>query len=161
VRREIAWTQAQYELLRDELVRRAGAAGLDAEMAAVPPHMRLMRLPFGRCDERVLSMLARMGLVTLQWNVAAEGAPEELTIPQVVQRVAGQVKPGSVMLLHANGVIDQTSELLPPLVEELRRRGYAFVTGSELLTMGEPFAVPYCYSVTPGDNMIYDRLFPD
>jgi peptidoglycan/xylan/chitin deacetylase (PgdA/CDA1 family) len=70
--RQVLWTQAQYELLREELARRAEAGGLAREMAAVPESLRLFRLPYGRNAAHTLDLLAGMGLPVIQWDALGE-----------------------------------------------------------------------------------------
>lgn len=41
----------------------------------------------------------------------------------------------------------------------LKKRGYKFVTISELLRMGRPIATQTCYELRPGDNKHYDKIF--
>ena len=59
------------------------------------------------------------------------GAPPEAIASRVVERV----RPGSIVLLHPwydSGATSRTA--VPMIVEELRDRGYHFVTVSELLS---------------------------
>ncbi|MGE4553344.1 MAG: polysaccharide deacetylase family protein, partial [Desulfovibrionaceae bacterium] len=69
---QVRWTQAQYELARETLARRAAAAGLDRTLTAVPDAPRLFRLPYGRSRWAALELLAGEGLRVIQWDLAAE-----------------------------------------------------------------------------------------
>ncbi len=46
--------------------------------------------------------------------------------------ILNKAKDGSIILMH-NGLIDGTLNILPGLLAELHKRGYSFVTVSELL----------------------------
>jgi peptidoglycan/xylan/chitin deacetylase (PgdA/CDA1 family) len=157
-RDQVLWTQAQYELLREELARRAGERGLGAEMAAVPASMSLFRLPYGRNAPETLERLAAMGLPVIQWDVLGEGGAGSAR--DMALRAAGEVRPGSIVLMHANAVPRHTHEIVPVFVEEMLRRGWRFVTVSELLAMGRAEAVQDGYFERPGDNRQFDSGYP-
>ncbi len=50
---QIRWTQAEYELLREEILKRARAEGRSVEL---PEAVTLFRLPYGRCTDKGLNM---------------------------------------------------------------------------------------------------------
>ena len=159
VRRQVLWTQAQYELLREELARRAAAKGLGKEMAAVPESLRVFRLPYGRNGARTLDLLADMGLPSIQWDALGEWNDGAGTPAQSVAHAMKSVKPGSIILLHANAVPKNTQLVVPLLVEALAKQGYRFVTVSDLLLAGPVETVQDGYFEKPGDNVQYDTLF--
>ncbi len=76
------------------------------------------------------------------------------------QGVVSRVKPGSIVVMHANGRGFHTAGALPLVIADLRKRGFEFATVSELLAKGEPVIADSCYERKPGDNARYDRLFP-
>ena len=157
-RDQVLWTQAQYELLREDLARRARERGLGAEMAAVPASMSLFRLPYGRNAPETLERLAAMGLSVIQWDVLGEGGAG--TARDMALRAAGEVRPGSIVLMHANAVPRHTHEIVPVFVDELLRRGWRFVTVSELLAMGRAETVQDGFFERPGDNRQFDTGYP-
>ena len=157
-RDQVLWTQCQYELLREELARLADGRGLGAEMSAVPQSMTLFRLPYGRNAPETLDRLAGMGLPVVQWDVLGEGGSG--TARDMALRAAGEVRPGSIVLMHANAVPKRTHEIVPVFVEEMLRRGWRFVTVGELLTMGGAETVPDGYFEKLGDNRQFDTGFP-
>ncbi len=153
-------TEVQYANLRAELGRRAAGKGLDREMDRVPQGLALMRLPYGRSSELALNTLAELGYPVIQWDVDGE-REEEHNAPYVLAKNAlAQVRPGSIILLHANAVPQKSFEILQRLLPALRRRGYELVTVSELLRLGAPQAVREGYFTIPGDNLRYDAIFP-
>lgn len=156
---QILWTQAQYEILRGELARRAKAKGLEAEMAKVPAAMRLFRLPYGRSSPEALQALAGLGLFVIQWDVEGERGELALSPERIAGNAAQAIRPGSIVLLHANGVPRKTQDVIPLLVARLKAAGYRFSTVSELLALGRPECVSEGYFTTPGDNIQYDTLF--
>jgi peptidoglycan/xylan/chitin deacetylase (PgdA/CDA1 family) len=50
-----------------------------------------------------------------------------------------QTKPGSIIIMHINKRGKYTADALPEIINILRKKGYKFVTISELLKSGEEF----------------------
>lgn len=159
-REQILWTQAQYELLREELARRAWAAGLlESAMADIPEVPATFRPPYARCSPEALRELAGHGLTTVLWDVVAdEGNPDAR---DAARSLAGRVRPGSIVLLHANGVPPHTARIVEEVLPLLRARGYAFVTVGELLRAGRAETSKDCWFTHPGDSRIYDQKYGD
>lgn len=150
LRAQVLWTQAEYELLREE-------AGADD----IPEVPGLFRLPYGRNNERSLKTLAGLGMRVIQWDVAAEAGDN--SNPKRARRsakiVAGMTRPGSILLFHANLVPKGTVNLLREVVDILKGEGYEFVKVSELLKMGEPETVRDGYFSRPKDNYALDKKY--
>ena len=147
---QILWTQAQYELLREE-------AGLDD----IPESMTLFRLPYGRNSEAALKIIAELGLRVIQWDVAAEAGDNSnpARAKRSAQLVATMTKPGSILLFHANLVPKGTVNLLREVVGILSADDYVFMKVSDLLEMGEPETVRDGYFSRPKDNYALDKKF--
>lgn len=160
--REIAWTQAEYALLRERVARQAREKGVgEAAIAAIPAVPRVFRFPYGRCTDQALRLLASMGIGAVQWSLAT-GDPDPAATPQrILDTVLSRIRPGDIVIGHANGFGHGTAEALPRLLAELAKRGYRFVTVSELLAAGRPVAASDCYDSHPGDTARYDALFGD
>lgn len=159
VRTQVDWTQAQYELLYEELQAWAEKRGVGREMGKVPPSLRVMRLPYGRNNGYTGDILASMGLPMIQWSVEGEQDELDRTVDELVQWNLDKVQPGAIILMHANAVPQKTHKLVPQLVPELKARGYEFVTVSELLALGPVVTVTDGYFDQPGDNLYVDDLF--
>jgi len=160
IRLQMRATQAQYALLRAELAQRAEARGLGQHLARVPQALRLMRLPYGRSSSLALEELAEAGYPVIQWDVEGERDEEEHAPAVLARRALAAVRPGSIVLLHANAVPQKSFAILERLLDGLRRRGYELVTVGELLRLGAPEAVADGYFTIPGDNLKYDVIFP-
>ncbi|WP_428559381.1 MAG: polysaccharide deacetylase family protein [Solidesulfovibrio sp. DCME] len=160
--REIAWTQAEYALLRQEVARLAREKGVgEAEIAKIPAVPTLFRFPYGRCTAQALALLGNMGLCAVQWSLTS-GDPDPASTPQrILDTVLARIRPGDIVIGHANGFGHGTAEALPQLLAALAKRGYRFVTVSELLAAGRPVAASDCYDSHPGDTARYDALFDD
>lgn len=143
---QIEGTQAEYARLRAELVRRACAVAAGPEaIAAIPDQPVLFRFPYGRCDAAALAAVTQAGLPAIQWSIVTGDPAKAQSADAIAQAILGRVEPGAVVVAHANGRGWHTAEALRTVVPELRRRGYRFVTVSELLASGEPVTADSCY----------------
>ena len=158
-RQQIFWTQSYYEELRVELARRAEAKGLGAEMARIPKCLPYFRLPYGRSTPEMLRLFNQLGLKVIQWDVVADHQTESNASMAAAESAAKAVRPGSIILLHANLVPKQTAALVRNVIKLLGAQGYRFVNVSELLAMGEPELADDGYFLTPGDNRDLDESF--
>lgn len=161
MREQLVWTQAQYELVREDLVRLATERGEGGAISRVPPSIRVFRFPYGRCRPEALSMLADMGLAAVQWDVNTMDASKSRTAAGITATVEKGVRPGSIVLGHANGNGHGTAEAIRSIIPSLRAKGYRFVTVSRLLESGNAQTVKECYDSRPGDTTVYDALFGD
>ena len=155
--REVALTLAAYARVRAGLAERAAARGLAGEMDRVPRALRLWRFPFGACNPEALAELARAGLPAIQWDVVSGDPDPKAVAEDMARAVLRRVRPGSIVIFHANGRGHGTARALELVLPELARRGYALATVGELLGMGEPRAADACYAERPGDLDRYDR----
>lgn len=157
---QVLWTMIEYESLRDRIVARAEAKGIDArDIAQIPLSTLVFRFPYGVCSPESLAMVARLGMPSIQWDVISGDAVKGQSAETVRRSVVDQVKPGSIVVFHGNGRGSGTAAALPAIIRTLAERDYRFVTVSHLLDAGQPIAVDECYELRPGDNHRYDRLF--
>lgn len=98
-----------------------------AVVAAGAPAPRLYRAPGGMWSRAVVGQAARLGMVSLGWNVD----PQDWAKPgsaRIAGRVLDSVSPGAIVLLHdGGGNRRQTVEALRIMLPQLIRRGYQFV----------------------------------
>jgi peptidoglycan-N-acetylglucosamine deacetylase len=70
------------------------------------------------------------------------------------------VRPGSIVIAHANGRGHHTAEALLVAIPKLKAMGFEFVTVSALIAAGRPVMSDTCYDSRPGDTDKYDFLVP-
>lgn len=157
VQQQIVWTQAEYERIRGNLQDKAKSAGLDDLMASVPHQPAGLRFPFGTCSPESLQATNALGLSAVQWDVVS-GDPAITVQPSQIVRAT---RAGSIVIFHANGRGRGTAAALPRIVDDLRAKGFEFVTVSELLAAGTVEAVDECYELKRGDNINYDAKYGD
>jgi hypothetical protein len=122
--------------------------------------MRLFRFPFGACKPESLKLVGDLGLVAVQWDVSSIDPSRAQTADKMTSWVVRQVRPGSIVLFHANGRGWHTTEAIPKIVRALRKRGFAFRTVGRLLRVAGavPELSPTCFDSKLGDTDRYDRL---
>jgi peptidoglycan/xylan/chitin deacetylase (PgdA/CDA1 family) len=152
---QILWTQAQYELLWEQMLQKPcfRQNGLE-EIPRVP---QVFRFPFGTCNSEALGMLQELGLPAIQWDIVSGDPAKGRSAKAITELVLKKAQPGSIIVFHANARGHGTAQSLPMFVPRLRESGFEFVTVSELLAAGTPVASPQCYENNPGDNRRYDR----
>ncbi|MBP2002675.1 polysaccharide deacetylase family sporulation protein PdaB [Paenibacillus shirakamiensis] len=92
----------------------------------------LLRLPNGDFDKKVLKVADSLGYKVIQWDTDSQDWLNK-GVDNIVNRVVSKSHPGDIVLLHASDSSKQTHEALPIIIDELRKKGYEFVTVSELL----------------------------
>jgi len=92
----------------------------------------LFRPPYGATGGALNHVVRARGLLSILWDVDTN----DWRLPGaglITARIIGQARPGSVVLLHdAGGYRRQTVAALEPAIRVLRRRGYEFVTLTDL-----------------------------
>ena len=91
---------------------------------------KVFRAPFGEYDDKLLGVVSDCGMTAIQWDVDSldwKGISGE----EIVKRVVGKVKSGSIILCHNNS--DHILDALPTILDELMAKGYRFVTIGDLI----------------------------
>jgi peptidoglycan/xylan/chitin deacetylase (PgdA/CDA1 family) len=139
---QVQRTQDEHARLRQVLIGRDCAKGAGA---GIPVQPVLFRFPYGRCDRVALDALAEAGLPAIQWSIVTGDPAKGQSAAAISRAILDQVAPGAIVVAHANGRGWHTAEAMRQVIPELRRRGYRFVTVSELLASGEPVTASRCY----------------
>lgn len=128
----------------------------DAIQWATGTRPKFCRPPGGRFDTDVLKAATDEGLWTVLWT----DDPGDFAKPDpkvLIERIDYQMKNGGILLLHDG--VPQTMHILPVLVEGLRRRGYHFVTCSQLLQQRTHRPITYARHapIKPGPMLMRRR----
>lgn len=95
---------------------------------------RLFRPPYGEYDAQTERVLETLELRGLTWSVVSGDPDPALTAEQILDRIARRLRPGSIVIFHANGKGRHTSEVLQSLLERiLPEKGLRPMTVTELL----------------------------
>lgn len=101
------------------------------------------RFPYGDYNQHTISVVNGAGFVPVGWTVDTlgwEGTSGGISTGTVVNRVLGSLQPGEIVLMHCGSNPDDHSTLdadaLPTAIQNLRARGYSFVTLDALRGLG-------------------------
>ncbi len=90
------------------------------------------RPPKGLLNDNVFAAADAAGMDVVFWSASLE-RDASVDAKVNVTRLAAEIKPGSIILAHdGGGDREKTVEALPYLIDELRNKGYEFVTLEEL-----------------------------
>jgi len=92
----------------------------------------LIRLPNGDFDKRVLRIANELNYTVIQWDTDSLDWMNK-GVDNIINRVVTKAHPGDIVLMHASDSCKQTHEALPAIIDQLRAKGYEFVTVSEML----------------------------
>jgi polysaccharide deacetylase family sporulation protein PdaB len=125
-----------YSSLSDEEIRKqiSAAHGILTELVGKEP--QLIRMPNGDFDKRVLRIANDLGYSVIQWDTDSQDW-KNIGVENIVKRVISKAHPGDIVLLHASDSSKQTREALPQIINQLKAKGYEFVTVSELIKQTE------------------------
>jgi polysaccharide deacetylase family sporulation protein PdaB len=123
---------SNYSTLSDEEIRKqiSIAHGVLTEMTGKEPN--LIRMPNGDFDKRVLKIAGELGYSVIQWDTDSHDWMNK-GVDSIINRVLTKAHPGDIILLHASDTVKQTHEALPIIIDQLRAKGYEFVSVSELI----------------------------
>lgn len=125
-----------YSKLSDEEIRKqiTTAHNILSEMVGKQPN--LIRLPNGDFDKRVLRIAEELQYKVIQWDTDSLDWMN-IGTDKIINRVVSRAHPGDIILFHASDSVKQTHEALPVVIDQLRAKGYEFVTVSELIAQTE------------------------
>ena len=124
---------AQFELANHSYLhphfKQLSAARLDEELqrtqaliARYGRHSRFVRPPYGEYNRQTLAEARKLGLRVVTWSLVT-GDPDKHTSAADIVRAVKRVRPGDIIIMHANGRGWHTAEALPRVIATLRARG--------------------------------------
>ncbi|MFF5565665.1 polysaccharide deacetylase family protein [Streptomyces sp. NPDC012623] len=93
----------------------------------------LMRPPQGRTDDTIADVTRELGLAQVLWSATAKDYSTNDSA-LIEKRILDQADRDGIILLH--DIYDGTVPAVPGIIDELKKRGYTFVTVPELLAPG-------------------------
>jgi peptidoglycan/xylan/chitin deacetylase (PgdA/CDA1 family) len=98
----------------------------------------LFRPPYGEYNDLTVEVVKSLGLQFILWNIESGDPDPALSADQILERVTRRVRPGSVIVFHANGKGKHTKRVIEELaINVLPTKGLKPVTVSELLSCDE------------------------
>ena len=94
---------------------------------------RFFRPPYGNMNKKVMKQCKALGYKVILWDVDSRDWTGIMG-SQVAANILSGVKKGSIILQHnAGSPLSGTVDALPYIIEKLSKKGYRFLTVSELL----------------------------
>jgi peptidoglycan-N-acetylglucosamine deacetylase len=99
----------------------------------------LFRPPYGEYDDLTVNVVKALGLRFIQWSIESGDPDPRLTSDQILGKLSKRVRPGSIIVFHANGKGRQTRQVIERLTTDvLPSKGLRPMTVSELLACKQP-----------------------
>jgi peptidoglycan/xylan/chitin deacetylase (PgdA/CDA1 family) len=95
---------------------------------------KYFRFPGGCYDQSDLDLVKKEGMITVHWDdVANDGF--NTNKDEIINNVIREAQNGSIIVMHVGGQtnVPETADVLPTIIDALKKRGFSFVTVSELL----------------------------
>ena len=92
------------------------------------------RPPFGEYNDLLLQTVRKLGMTTIEYEVISGDPSPTVGKTSLVKRVTALAQNGSIIIMHVNGRGWHTAEALPEIIQNLKSKGFEFVTVSELLS---------------------------
>lgn len=126
-----SFSHPQLTKLSDDAIRRelTQCAELITSASGGAP-IRVMRPTYGAHNDRVRRIAAEMGYKIILWDVDTNDWRKRTT-EQMVATILSSATDGSIILMHDRYAT--TLETTAAVIDELRARGFTFVTVSEML----------------------------
>ena len=124
------YTHRDLEYLSDDQIKREvfRTAAVVRSLTGKPG--RFLRPPGGHEGRKLPGIMRKFGMTTVLWTTNCSKM-EGTTRERVFNHVVGSAEAGGIVLMHNGEPV--TLLALPDIIDELRGRGYRFVTVSELV----------------------------
>jgi peptidoglycan/xylan/chitin deacetylase (PgdA/CDA1 family) len=123
------WSHPQLPLLTDTAVLSQVTRTADEIESLTGTRPQFVRPPYGALNPRVREVLGQGDWPMILWSVDPQDWKDRNS-DTVYHRVIAGTRPGSIVLMH--DIHPTTVAAVPRILAELKRRGYTFVTVSEL-----------------------------
>lgn len=84
------------------------------------------RFPAGNYDERALKIVESLGYKVVHWTFPSGDPDPRITPEKLTNWVLQNVRPGVILIFHANHRGYATPYALPRIIKALREKGYSF-----------------------------------
>lgn len=123
-----SWSHAQLTSLSEHGIRRELSDTERLVRTLTGIRMTMMRPPFGATGHRVAAEARRAGLAQILWSLDTLDWQDRNSA--LVTKRAARADPGDIVLMH--DIHRTTVTAVPKLLDRLEKKGYTFVTVSEL-----------------------------
>jgi peptidoglycan/xylan/chitin deacetylase (PgdA/CDA1 family) len=96
----------------------------------------LMRPPRGRYNDEIRAISLALGYRIAYWTIDSDDW-QGVNATYMSEKILSQLHPGAVILFHLHA--DNTIQMLPDLISEIRRRGYTIMSPNEAVLVDAPW----------------------
>ncbi len=101
----------------------------------------IFRPAYGAANPSIVEQVANLGYKVAMWSVDSLDWTG-LSAAEVFRNVSGSIVPGAVVLQHSSGGpgedLSGSVTAIPQIIDDLRAKGYRFVTMDEMFKLNEP-----------------------
>jgi peptidoglycan/xylan/chitin deacetylase (PgdA/CDA1 family) len=135
-----SWTHSDLTKLSEQKLEAEIEKTQQAVVKATGIAPELMRAPYGAFSDKVLKSIHLEHMKHVYWTVDTRDWAGT-SVAEMRKNILSNTHKGGIILMHSFGgrkhAIEHTVELLPSVIEELREKGYEFVTVEELIESGQ------------------------
>lgn len=121
-----------YSTLSEEEIRKQIVTAHEILQKVTGQTPNLIRMPNGDFDKRVLRIAEDLNYKVIQWDTDSLDWMNP-GVDKIIERVTAKAHSGDIILMHASDSCKQTHLALPTIIDNLRDKGFEFVTVSELI----------------------------
>ncbi|MHC0433229.1 polysaccharide deacetylase family protein [Streptomyces sp. O3] len=129
------WTHPRLPDVSEDEIRRELSRTQDEVKRLTGVTPTLMRPPQGRTDDKVEKVCKELGLSQVLWSTTAKDYKTNDSA-LIQKRTLDQAGRDGIILLH--DIYRGTVPAVPGIITELKKRGYTFVTVTDLLSPAKP-----------------------
>ncbi len=126
-----SWTHPVLNKLDPAKAREELAKTNDAIKAAAGVDAAMMRPPFGMANAKVQQVCEELGLKIICWNIDTNDWREGSTSKQMEDLILKNLRDGTIILMHDR--YPKSIDATAAIIDQVRAKGFEFVTVSELL----------------------------
>lgn len=121
-------------VINDEADQNEVEVAQTAILAATGVRAKYFRFPGGCFDRVDVNTVAKLGLKVIHWDVIASDGFNN-NVQSIINNVESRVQNGSIVVFHIHdgSYAPKTNNALVKIIPDLRKRGFEFVTISEML----------------------------
>lgn len=125
-------------VINDEADKNEVGIAQTAILAATGVRAKYFRFPGGCFDRVDVDTVAKLGLKVIHWDVAANDGFNN-NVESIVNKVESKVQNGSIVVFHIHDgtYAPKTNDALVKIIPDLKKRGFEFVTISEMINNNE------------------------
>ena len=97
----------------------------------------LFRPPYGEMVPAIVKVNNQLGYRLIRWSIDPKDWDQHQNASTITRHVESKVRPGDIILFHDGGANQkETIRAVRTIVRDLKKRGYQFVTISQLMKYG-------------------------